>query len=64
MKEGLIAAINETVEVLKQSGELEHARAAATRSEKALRALRIVVEQWRLLTYLPGVCEVCSRIEL
>lgn len=60
----LVIALNTTISKKAQSDLGGNALSATQRTQRSYLELRRVMDHTRLLTYLPGVCEVCVRIEV
>ncbi len=60
----VISATNETILRWSRSAKARNALSASQESRQTLQSLGRITDYLRLLRYLPGVCEVCSRIEI
>ena len=60
----LTDAINEVKREQSSSDKARKAEMSGQVKAEALKELHRLAERWTLLRYLPGVCELCSRIEV
>ncbi len=60
----VISAINATISTWSESVQAGNALSASQESPRTLQSLGQITDYLRLLRYLPGVCEVCSRIQI
>lgn len=63
-KKRVFAIISKAVDVLADTPEIHAALQAQSKVAEALQQVRTGLEDFRLLPYLPGTCEVCGRTEL
>lgn len=63
-KTDLVKAINQTITECSQTEAARRAIAAERLTSDALADLKRLADYFRLLRYLPGVCEVCARFEV